>query len=620
MDNWKEKYYSSLELLEDKEKEWSESDQLLRRCISRITLSADGQNKKLDEQLDRLRNSVRRERNYERIRNMVDIIVETATDKNIKTISARTLTNKLIDKLPFPNKLNKKKRAIKKRLDYMKDESGIVDIFESVLDLIEQSIKTETTTTENKGKESKGLFGGIFSGAKNAEENISEAIVDAPEAQQQPVVDKPLGVEDVIDIIRKVLVDLLMAVDVPVPVAADLDALREKTRRIETKKDLQALVKDIASLVSTGTTISFNENKDSESLEETTTPTLSINEILIQLLERLDLPEELADKAAALKEDWANGIDEDDVVSALESIADLVIKMRTRIEHEKNDFQEFLKQVTEKLQMLDQHIQDNAEDQKTIFDENIKFSEDVDGEVEKIQTDVTEAADLNDLKTSIAMKLSKITKHVETFRTTEEGRKLQMEIRVGELASKVHQLETESKGLQERLVEEQKNAMQDALTKLPNRLAWNQRMEYEFSRWGRYQSPLVIVIWDIDDFKKVNDTYGHKAGDKVLSTIASLLQDRVRDTDFIARFGGEEFVMLLPETEVMQAQAVVEKLRAAIEECEFHHGDKRVAITVSGGMTQFKKGDTAEIAFERADQFLYKAKGSGKNRCCSELD
>lgn len=623
MDDWKEKYYSSLELLEDKEKEWSEADQLLRRCISRITLSADGKNKKLDEQLDRLRNSVRRERNYERIRNMVDIIVETATDKSVKTISARALTNKLIDKLPFPNKLNKKKRAIKKRLDYLKDESGIVDIFESVLDLIEQSIKTEIPAGEKKDKEAKGIFGGMFSGGKKSEEKTSEPIAAAAEnipPQIPTAIDKPLGVEDVIDIIRKVLVDLLMAVDVPVPVAADLDTLREKTRRIETKKDLQTLVKDIASLVSTGTTISFNEKKDLEITDDISTPALSINEILIQLLERLDLPEELADIAATLKEEWASGIDEDDVVSALESIADLVIKMRTRIEHEKNDFQEFLKQVTEKLQMLDQHIQDNAEDQKSIFDENKKFSADVDGEVEKIQSDVTEAIDLNDLKTSIAMKLSKITKHVETFRTTEEERKLQMEIRVGELASKVHQLETESKGLQERLVEEQKNAMQDALTKLPNRLAWNQRMEYEFSRWSRYQSPLVIVIWDIDDFKKVNDTYGHKAGDKVLTTIATLLKDRIRDTDFIARFGGEEFVMLLPETEIAQAQAVVEKLRVAIEECEFHHGDRNVVITVSGGMTQFKKGDTSETAFERADQFLYKAKGSGKNRCNSELD
>lgn len=614
MDNWKEKYYSSLELLEDKEKEWSEADQLLRRCISRITLAADGKNNKLDDQLERLRNSVRRERNYERIRNMVDVIVETATSKETKTLSAKLVLTTLIDKLSFPEELNKKKRAIKKRLDYMKDDSGIAELFESVMELIEKAIKTSTAPADKKDKASKGLLGAIFAGKKEPEKPLER------EEQEQQVVDKKQTIDDVIDLIRQVLIDLLMAIDVPVPIAADLDMLRQKARRIETRKDLQALVKGIASLASNGSALIQTEKNATEPQDDIVERAVCINEILIQLLERFDLPDELTADAEELKESWAKGIDEEHVVNALESIADLVIKMRMRIENEKNDFQDFLQQVTDKLQVLDQHIQDNAEDQKSIFDENRQFSDEVDGEVEKIQTDVEDAIDLADLKTSIAMKLSKISTHIETFRNTEEERKLQMEIRVGELASKVHQLEVESKGLQERLVEEQKNAMQDALTKLPNRLSWNQRMEYEFSRWNRYQSALVIVIWDIDDFKKVNDTYGHKAGDKVLITIATLLQDRVRDTDFIARFGGEEFVMLLPETEVAQAQAVVEKLRKAVEECEFHHGEKRVAITVSGGMTQFKKGDTPETAFERADQFLYKAKGNGKNRCYSELD
>ena len=610
MDDWKDKYYSSLEMLEDKEKEWLETDQLLRRCISRITLSADGQNKKLDEHLERLRNSVRQERNYDRIRNLVDVIVETATDKNIKTVSARTVLTTLIEKIPFPDSLNKKKRAIKKRLDYMKDESSMSELIESVIGLIEAAINTELEKASVETKESKKLFGGLFSGNKKTNE-VVESISEAP---AETIIEKP-KLEDVIDIVRNVLLDLLMSVDVPVAVAADLDSVRQEARRVETKKELHELVKAIAALTSTA---SVTSQKEQIELDDNRVP--DVNEILIQLLERLDLPEELAEYATNLKAEWEKGIEEDHVPKALESIADLVIKMRSRIESEKNDFQEFLQQVTEKLQMLDQHIQENADDQKTIFDENRKFSDDVDTEVEQMQTDVKEAADLSVLKTSIGMKLSKITKHVETFRTTEEKRKLQMEIRVGELASKVHQLETESQGLHEQLVEEQKNAMQDALTKLPNRLAWNERMEYEFSRWNRYKSALVIVVWDIDDFKKVNDTYGHKAGDKVLTTIATLLNDKIRETDFIARFGGEEFVMLLPETEVAQAQAVVEKLREAVEDCEFHHGEKRVAITVSGGMTQFKKGDTPEGAFERADQFLYKAKSSGKNRCISELD
>lgn len=623
MDDWKDKYYASLESLEDKEKEWGEADQLLRRCISRMTLALDSKNKKLDEHLERLRNIVRREKNLDRIQNMIDAIVEISEEKKNKkpTVSKKDLLNALLNTLPYPESLNKTQKELKKRLEYMKDDSSLVDIFNSILALIESAIKTEAeeeTSQETKQeikKESKGILKGLFSGKKNSAEHGDTK----PELSQQEAGQAVQTVEDVIDIVKQVLTDLLMSFDVPVTSAAELDVLRQKTRRIETKKELQSLLKSIGALASMKPLVSKETKADSE-VEERPDSAIEINEILIQLLERLALPEELLEYAEQLKSSWAKGIDDEHVAKALESIADLVIKMRARSENEKNDFQEFLQQVTEKLQMLDQHIQDNENVQSAIFSENRKFSDDVDGEVESIQTDMQEAIDLADLKTSIAIKLSKITKHVDTFRTVEERRKLQMEMRVGQLAGKVHNLESESEVLRERIVEEQKNSMRDALTKVPNRLAWDQRMEQEYSRWKRYQAPLIVVVWDIDDFKKVNDTYGHKAGDKVLVTIATLLNDQIRETDFMARFGGEEFVMLLPETELKNAQAVIEKLRKGVEECEFHHGDTRVAITVSGGMTQFKKGDTIETAFERADQFLYKAKGSGKNRCISELD
>ena len=623
MDDWKDKYYASLESLEDKEKEWGEADLLLRRCISRMTLALDSENKELEDHLERLRNIVRREKKLERIQNIIDAIIEVSSEekKNNKQVSKKDLLNALLNTLPYPESLNKTKKDIKKRLDYLKDDSGIVDVFNSILALIESALNAQVNLGDEPKKESKGLLKGLFSGNKKTTE-LKNNEQNSTGTGVMPV---EQTVEDVMHIVKKVLSDLLIDVDVPVAKAGELDVLRQKTRRIETKKDLQSLLKGIAALTSMKQ-LEKQENagggvqEDASDDEFLPGDSLEINEILIQLLERLVLPDDLIEYADQLKQKWAKGIDEDHVAKALESIADLVIKMRARSENEKNDFQEFLQQVTEKLQMLDQHIQDNENIQNEIFSENKKFSDDVGGEVESIQTDVQSAIDLADLKTSIAIKLSKITKHVDTFRTEEERRKLKMEIRVGELAGKVHNLESESEVLRKRIVEEQKNSMLDALTKVPNRLAWDQRMEHEYNRWKRYQSPLVIVVWDIDDFKKVNDTYGHKAGDKVLVTIATLLKEQVRETDFIARFGGEEFVMLLPETEVKNAQAVVEKLRSGVEECEFHHGEKRVEITVSGGMTQFKKGDTIESAFERADQFLYKAKASGKNRCLSELD
>ena len=100
-------------------------------------------------------------------------------------------------------------------------------------------------------------------------------------------------------------------------------------------------------------------------------------------------------------------------------------------------------------------------------------------------------------------------------------------------------------------------------------MAYNERIETEIARYKRYQSPLTLLIWDVDKFKSVNDTYGHAAGDKVLKVIAKLLSSNIRETDFLARFGGEEFVVLMPETEITAAKDVAEKLRETIENSEF---------------------------------------------------
>jgi len=152
-----------------------------------------------------------------------------------------------------------------------------------------------------------------------------------------------------------------------------------------------------------------------------------------------------------------------------------------------------------------------------------------------------------------------------------------------------------------------------------NRLAYEERIEQEFARWKRYQQPLVIMIFDIDYFKRINDTYGHKAGDKALKLIAKTLQKNLRESDFIARYGGEEFVVLMPQTELEAAMGAANKLREAVLECQFHYQQKQVNISISCGATQFKHDDTIDKAFQRADQALYNAKQKGRN-CCEALE
>jgi len=143
-------------------------------------------------------------------------------------------------------------------------------------------------------------------------------------------------------------------------------------------------------------------------------------------------------------------------------------------------------------------------------------------------------------------------------------------------------------------------------------------MAQEYARWQRYHEPLSMLVLDIDFFKKVNDQFGHIAGDKVLRSIAQKLTGSVRETDMLARYGGEEFVLIMPATPLQEALVTAEKCRAAVAEMAFHFRDENVPITVSAGVTTFASKDDPLIAFDRADKALYQAKQAGRN-CCKSL-
>jgi diguanylate cyclase len=116
----------------------------------------------------------------------------------------------------------------------------------------------------------------------------------------------------------------------------------------------------------------------------------------------------------------------------------------------------------------------------------------------------------------------------------------------------------------------------------------------------------------------VNDTYGHAAGDKVLKTIAQIFKKATRDADFIARFGGEEFMGIFPETRLEEALALANKIREKVANSKFHYENKPVPITASAGLAMFRPNDSIEDVYKRADKALYRAKQEGRNRCIAE--
>lgn len=155
-----------------------------------------------------------------------------------------------------------------------------------------------------------------------------------------------------------------------------------------------------------------------------------------------------------------------------------------------------------------------------------------------------------------------------------------------------------------------KNAEFDFLTGINNRRSLSYLMEYEIAQALRYQKKLSFLILDVDDFKNVNDTYGHNAGDVLLQSLALLARDAIRRSDIIARWGGEEFAILMPETELKNAEILAEKIRLKIQNQQFLTVGH---ITVSIGVAELRMGDNIHGLVNRADKALYEAKRDNKN-------
>ena len=211
--------------------------------------------------------------------------------------------------------------------------------------------------------------------------------------------------------------------------------------------------------------------------------------------------------------------------------------------------------------------------------------------------------------------LKQVIDNTERYLIGAEGKKIPILKTVVPITFKHHKylLESFIDITERKLMEEElkRLATTDSLTQAYNRTMFEEVIKREIERAKRRKNPLSIVMFDIDHFKELNDTYGHNAGDYVLKTLTQIVKNNFRAIDYIVRWGGEEFLIIAPDTNLGGAEVLAEKIRKAIENYNF---DKVNQITVSFGVTQFKKDDTEDTLIKRADDALYKAKEKGRNR------
>lgn len=336
---------------------------------------------------------------------------------------------------------------------------------------------------------------------------------------------------------------------------------------------------------------------------------------LIRLLDCAEIPESFLEEAEQIKTRLQAETDAQSLGLILDDIVYLLLAIKKNLDQEQVEMAEFLSKLTEQLAELAikatgvNTATENATKKRNLLDQTVS------DEMADLQNKSATATQLEPLKQLIYSRLASISQQIQAHNQQEKIEREALQLDLKAMAQKMRELESESVELQSKLDVAQHKATRDPLTHLPNRLAFEDRLSDEMARWRRHGLPLSMVIWDIDFFKKINDSYGHKSGDKALIVIAQLLAKQCRQTDFVARVGGEEFVMLLPETDAPTALDVANKLREAVGKASFRAAGDKVSITLSCGISQMLETDSKESIFERADKALYIAKQNGRNQC-----
>jgi diguanylate cyclase len=331
------------------------------------------------------------------------------------------------------------------------------------------------------------------------------------------------------------------------------------------------------------------------------------------LLERLPAGDNGNSAAQALIAELATAKNDAAVAGIVNRAADLIQEHGGQLARERAKTAEILAEVTNRLEEMAGYLTDTNHANRSRYEDTQSYNENVMSQVRALSDEVGSATDLGALQSLVNTRLERVAEHVSTFRAREDLRVLEVNNRAESMRTRIAELERETGELHSRLDHEKLGARIDPLTGIANRKSFEERIAQEIVK--KSGAEVVMLLWDLDNFKAVNDSYGHRAGDRVLQSVAACFMAAVRGNDFVARIGGEEFVMLLCDTRPAQGLLIANQIRTAVEALRFHFRGTPVRVTVSCGLAELREQDAADAAFDRADSALYRAKHSGKNLC-----
>ncbi len=336
-----------------------------------------------------------------------------------------------------------------------------------------------------------------------------------------------------------------------------------------------------------------------------------IHQTLTSLLNNLPISAAHEQQTIELRSRINKGLNWYELAPVLDELSCIILAIANGSD---NGLEQYLLELNQRLASFHNILQATSSGYTESVKDTHTLDNDLRQHVTSFQDDVHTSTDLDDLKKRVDTRLNSFINTLQVYQEKRIQTDSVILERFQALTEHSKQMEQEAQQLTTKLEEQRQKALLDPLTGLANRAAWNERSELEHARIQRHSSSLLLSIIDIDHFKRINDSYGHLAGDKVLQLIAQELKKRLRKTDFIARFGGEEYAILLPDTPLNEGIQLLNQLRLAIEACPFHFRGEPVTITFSAGIGQVSAEETLDQAFERIDQALYAGKSAGRNQ------
>lgn len=278
----------------------------------------------------------------------------------------------------------------------------------------------------------------------------------------------------------------------------------------------------------------------------------------------------------------------------------------------------YLGRLNKQLASINLSVSSSYKAQKSLSNHRETFSDKIQQQVSETSSAVDEADDLVELQKLISVRLENISSTMTEYQKQMVEQEKSATHSIAQLRQKVTKMEKDSSSLRINLQQKIAQATTDTVTNLPNRSAYQETIMPMCRLAQKSQKPLILGVFDIDHFKSVNDNWGHLAGDKVLNLLPRQLKNIISEKDLVFRYGGEEFVFLLPNCSLEEGNIKAEAIRKAVENMPFNVNGEPVPITISIGVAQLSKDESHESLFARADKHLYQAKSAGRNRVASQ--